>query len=101
MCEVCAKIADEMYDDAPSGPGWDGGGTSVGWQDACSRIAERIRVVPAPEIPPLVLAAPDLLAALKFITEPQPYSATQEWRDNIKKAREMATAAIAKAEGGT
>jgi len=44
-------------------------------------------------------AAPDMLAALKAIFEPQPYSATQEWRDNVKRAREMALAAIAKAEG--
>lgn len=45
----------------------------------------------------LIAAAPDLLAALEFIVSPQPYSATQEWRDNVKKGREMALAAIAKA----
>lgn len=49
----------------------------------------------------LIAASPDLLAALKFIVQPQPYSATQEWRDNVKKGREMALAAIAKAEGST
>lgn len=47
----------------------------------------------------LLAAAPDLLAALEFITAPQPYSATQEWRDNVKKGRELALAAIAKAKG--
>lgn len=41
----------------------------------------------------------ELLAALEFIMAPQPYAATQEYRDNIAKAREMARAAIAKARG--
>jgi len=47
----------------------------------------------------LLAAAPDMLAALKFIAAPQPYGATQEWRDNVKKGRAMVLAAIAKAEG--
>jgi len=47
----------------------------------------------------LLAAAPDMLAALKFLVAPQPYAATQEWRDNVNKGREMVRAAIAKAEG--
>ena len=41
--EACAKIAEDQYDEAPEGPFWDGGGRVVGWHDACSTIAKRIR----------------------------------------------------------
>lgn len=47
----------------------------------------------------LIAAAPELLEALELIIGDQPYAATQEWRDQVKKAREMAKAAVAKARG--
>lgn len=43
--EACAKLAEGQYDEAPSGPFWDGGGREVGWHDACNTIADRIRAL--------------------------------------------------------
>lgn len=43
IIEECAKVADDLYDDAPDGCGWDGGGETVGWHGACSTIASKLR----------------------------------------------------------
>ena len=42
--EEAAKMAEELYDDAPSAP-YDNGGTQDGWQCACSKLADDIRAL--------------------------------------------------------
>jgi hypothetical protein len=48
--EDCAKLCDEIYDDAPNGS-FDNGGTQDGWQMACREVERRIRALAAAPAP--------------------------------------------------